>query len=800
MDRFEECRENLVRLAKDPAFARQDRNEATTRLQLIDRILFECLGWSPADCVAEEAHGGAYADYTCSAPRRLLIVEAKREGDYFELHAGADREDYSIPTLIRDNPGLRAAITQVATYCQSRGVPFAAVSNGHQIVAFVAIRQDGPPLEGRALVFPSLDAMVERFSELWNALSKAGIQEKRIESRLIGHLAPEIPPRLSGSITGYPGTKARNHFQTDLKIVSELVLEDIATAPDLESTFLKECYCESGALSEYSLISRDILQARYTALFDSSSPGPSTQPAVIRTGIAPDLLAKSLSRRPILLLGDVGVGKTTFLRHLVNVAAKEQFENAITVHLNLGSQATLALDLRVFVTREITRQLREVHGVDVEDRAFVRGIYHGELLRFARGIYGGLRETDPGKFAEKELDFLEAKLSDPGDHLKHSLEHIEQGRRKQIVFFLDNSDQRDYRTQQEAFLIAQEFAADWPATVFVTLRPETFHLSLRSGGALSGYHPKAFTVAPPRIDRVIEKRLRFGLRLTRGEVGIQALRNVSVQLRTLETIIQVLLGTLERRKEIGELIDNIAAGNVRLALDLVQNFFGSGHVDTEKIIKIFAADGDYFIPLHEFLRAVIYGDSAHYDPTRSYVANLFDVSSADPSEHFILPIALAMLADWTGHGMRNGFVETELFYDRMQGLGFRPEQVDGAMVRGHRHNLLETSARRTPEPGAALPPSLRVTSVGLYHVRRLVNLFTYLDAVIVDMPIFDPSVREHVNDEFNILNRLDRAQTICAYLDKVWQQMPSKKTAFSWPKSSAAIRSDIEWIGKRQNR
>jgi len=30
------------------------RNEATTRLHLIDRLLFECLGWDREDCIAEE--------------------------------------------------------------------------------------------------------------------------------------------------------------------------------------------------------------------------------------------------------------------------------------------------------------------------------------------------------------------------------------------------------------------------------------------------------------------------------------------------------------------------------------------------------------------------------------------------------------------------------------------------------------------------------------------------------------------------------------------------------------------------
>ncbi len=362
---------------------------------------------------------------------------------------------------------------------------------------------------------------------------------------------------------------------------------------------------------------------------------------------------------------------------------------------------------------------------------------------------------------------------------------------------LDNSDQRDYDTQQQVFLIAQELAANWPATVFVTLRPETFHLSLRSGGTLSGYHPKAFTIAPPRIDRVIEKRLKFGRRLTRGEVPLQSLRDVNVQLRTLEIIIQVMLDSMYQRNELGELIDNIAGGNVRLALDLVRNFFGSGHVDTEKIVEIYVKEGGYLIPLHEFVRAVMYGDSVHYDPSRSYVGNLFDVSSADPKEHFILPLALSQLAGWAGPGVQNGFVETTLFYDRMQGMGFTPEQIDATLVRAHRHNLLETTARRTPEPGHEQPPSVRITSVGMYHVHRLVNMFTYIDAVLVDTPIFDRGVKERIHDVQHIEHRLERAIIFCAYLDDKWLLVQDNAGPFHWPAISSEIRSDIERIRQR---
>ena len=41
-----------------------DRNEATTRLQLIDDLFFGCLGWEKDACQAEERIEGKFIDYT----------------------------------------------------------------------------------------------------------------------------------------------------------------------------------------------------------------------------------------------------------------------------------------------------------------------------------------------------------------------------------------------------------------------------------------------------------------------------------------------------------------------------------------------------------------------------------------------------------------------------------------------------------------------------------------------------------------------------------------------------------------
>ncbi len=797
---YEEGRQNLVNLLQSSMGGALQRNEATTRLHLVDYLFFDCLGWERVDAVLEEPLGSEFADYTFSSPHRLLIVEAKKEGGLFEVPAGRVRIEYAIPSLFRDYPNLKAAMEQAANYCQTRGVPLAAVCDGHQLVAFVGARTDGlPPLTGKALVFPSLEFALEHFHQVWQALSKPAVEERRLVARLVGDVLPELPRKLSSTIYGYPGIKGRNPFQADLQILSEIVLEDISRSPGLETRFLQECYDQSGALSQYSLVSKHILQARYSAMF-ADTAAPTTVPATDTRGLTPELVAESLSRRPILLLGDVGVGKSSFIRHLIRIDAAPQFAEAITLYIDLGTRATLTGDLRTFVLDEVASQLREAHKVNITEGGFVRGVYHFALQDFGKGIFGPLRESDPQYYQRKEIEFLAEKIATRDQHLRESLEHLSKARGKQIVVFLDNADQRDDDTQQLAFLMAQEMAQHWPVTVFVSLRPETFYRSTRTG-ALSGYHAKAFTISPPRIERVIKKRLRFALKLTSGEIPVETLPGSTTVVSTsLQKIIHIFLHSMETNDDLSEFLDNLSGGNVRLALNLVKNFFGSGHVATEKMLKIHEETSSYTIPLHEFLRAVIYGDAVHYDPDRSPIANLFDVTRVDPREHFLLPLLIETLYSLGTTESNDGYVELTRLYERLQGYGFDPDQIDVAVDRGVRSNLVEQSPRGTLDPRPDRPRALRATTVGLYHVSRLARRFTYVDAVIVDTPVFDAAARRSIRDVFPIQERLDRAEVFRRYLDENWRNLEGAGGAFDWNDVSAALDAEMREIRDRLSR
>ena len=254
------------------------RNEADTRLHLIDQLLFDCLGWHREDCHAEEQFNGTYTDYTFLTPRKF-VLEAKRDGIYFDLPAGFNKLSCKIATLADADSAVDSAIRQAMRYCQERSIPLGAVCNGHQLIAFLGSRPDGiPPMSGICIVFNSLEQMVANFRTLWDNLSRPGVLAYTLHSTLKGDGVQPPPEKLSSRIPGYPVFKNRNPFQTELKILGDLFIEDVVRAPQLEQEFLEKCYSQSGALSQYASISKQILQARYSSLFERELAGPTLEP------------------------------------------------------------------------------------------------------------------------------------------------------------------------------------------------------------------------------------------------------------------------------------------------------------------------------------------------------------------------------------------------------------------------------------------------------------------------------------------------------------------------------------------
>jgi GTPase SAR1 family protein len=781
----------LARLIHDIGQHRLDWNEAETRFQIIDRIIVECLGWPRELVRLEQAQGRAYADYELGQPRRA-IWEAKRERRTFELPANPDLKLVSDLRSIIELGGEAAdAVRQVQGYCSARGVEIAVASNGPQLIAFLATRTDGTaPLEGRCLLIDGYEHLQSAFPLVWQTLSPAGVAERRLNRLLNVGDDRALPPKLSTFLHNYPRYRYPSDLQNTLRAVAELLLIDVVDQLEVERQFYEQCYCESGALSQHALISRQLLAARYTSLFDPREPAPTVSPVAEgrgRPALTPEIMAEAISQRPIVLIGDVGVGKTAFLKHLMYVSAFEEFQNALYIYIDLGSQGALTANLQDFVLSEIETQLRTKHGVDVHEAPFVQGVYHGEVLRFQRGIYGSLRETNRPLYEQKLIEFLDEKIRRRDRHLKEAIHHIASGRQQQVIIVLDNADQRSYEIQQDAFIIAQNLARDWRAAVFISVRPQTFYLSKQSG-ALTAYPHRVFTILPPRVDHVIERRITFALNMAEGRIHVEMLRDIGLRLGNLALFLKALLYSLAKNEELVEFLSNITGGNIRAVIDLVTRFIGSANVDSQKIIDIMEREGSYIVPVHEFWKAALLGEFSYYHPPSSLALNLFDISSANPNEHFLLPMLIAYLISDGRHKSKEGFVASESIVSEMQGWGFIPAISEAALRRANNKKLIETSQRVTFDEDEAglhgdMPDEFRVSTIGAYHLKRWIGEFAYLDAVSLDTPILDADIREAIRphiESFAIGDRLERAIAFHRYLSEAWHNSNLRPPYFDW--------------------
>lgn len=754
-------------------------NEAQNRFQFIDRLLIECLGWSHSYIEVEKSdESGGKTDYVLGRPAKA-VLEAKREARHFDdLPAAPKVIVRKLRPLIEACPVFRATVHQVIPYCTFHGAQIAIVCNGPQLAIFQALTPGSAPLDGECYLFNGLESYIDNFPLLWRLLSPEGISENRAYRQLSSNRMARIPAKASTAIANPMRYRYRSNFQENLRTLASVLLEDIEEHPDVKTLFYNECYVSLEANARNLLLSKNIIAARYKRIGDDGvTPTPLTSKAAGgRIQLDDDALAASLGSRPIVVVGDVGVGKTSFFENLFEQIDATGEHETIFIHINLGTKANLSDDIKGYILSEIPEILKREYGINIYEMEFVRSLYYSDLRDFDAGVEGALKGIDDAAYTKARVAFLQERVSRKDAHLHVALGHLSKGQRKQIILVIDNADQRKFETQQEAFLIAQELAASRNMIVFVALRPSTFYVS-KLTGALSGYQNRVLTISPPPADEVLRRRISFAVRVAEGKIAPAALVGIRLNLANIVSFLNATLRSIRSNESIKTFLSNITGGNTRLVIELITGFVGSPNVESERIVRIEQETGNYKVPLHEFTKHALLGDYAYYNPLSSFVAcNLFDVSAPDPAEHFLSSLVISYLAAPSGRRDNDGFELGSSILSEMARRGFVEDQVRACLRRLAERRLIETPHghyREVAVDDGELTDNFnfRATSIGIYHTRYWMGTFAFLDATATDTPIFDDEASANIfklASSFEIEDRLNRAEIFRTYLQGKW--------------------------------
>ena len=299
---------------------------------------------------------------------------------------------------------------------------------------------------------------------------------------------------------------------------------------------------------------------------------------------------------------------------------------------------------------------------------------------------------------------------------------------------------------------------------------------------------------PPRVDRVIKKRLDYALEQLKAFGKLPTFpKGVTLNYEKLENYIYMIAEAFTNSEEIISFVDNMSNGNLRKALDFIVSFVGSGHVDSDKIFRIIHENNQYTLPLHEFIRAVIYRDNEHFEPIEAQVINVYDITTNDQREHFLTSLLISFIERTGVIGGNEGFVAAQEVYNYLQEKRYSERQIQATIERAVKKGLIASPDVLPKKP----EDRFRVLSSGVYTTKKLANMFTYIDAVIVDTPIIIPEFRVQIQPVKTIEERLDRALIFTSYLDQCWDD--SLSGVYEWPLHAISLRGEITSIRSKVN-
>lgn len=750
-----------------------DWNEATTRMRLIDTVLFNVLQWDANEVTAEtHVKNVGYLDYEFGVrPQCSLVLEAKREGTAFVL----PKRDYPcepVPfgLIATECKEAAAALTQAQTYANQRGARYSAISNGLQWLLSMTFVPNQAMEDRLIFVFESLDAIQHRkFREFFECFSPMAIRSNLPSRRLLDARRAPAPAKLSTRINGYPMAADRNVLAHAIGGVLQLVWDSIDGDQDNE-LFLRNCYIPSEP-------SEEMLRTAHTLLSQRASTDERLAAGNVKAATRKTVLEhqeRSDREQPVVILGRIGHGKSTFLKYLRHIEAKDILSKRyIQIDLNFLRNPATADDVPRFVMNEVQRQLKVTYKIAFAEDPFVRRVLKHELEDFHKSPRGVLLKDKPSELAQSEVTFIESFTTDPELYMALVMKFIRRSHHKSVAIFFDNLDRRSDDIQEQAFLRAAAMANDWGVLVFVCLRPGSVQRS-SAFGVLDTIAPRTLVIPQPDVGIVLRKRFQYAGRYAARELPPEAYLHDRFDDATEDKLPEASRfffmcdQSIHRNSALAEQYAAVSNGNLRKVMEYVKKVVTSQHLDTHKIISILNRQGDYDLAVHETLRAMMYGPFMHFEPNTSLFTNLFDIWHADPSEHFSRVVLLDYCQRHANSVASYGFLPVTTVQSYMTSLGFSSVHVTDSLSLLVARDCLEGQYeyRDLEKEKPVLGEEVRITSLGSFHITTLVRTFVYMDAMTVDTPILDDAIRALIVDTQEIHSRLKRARDFTRYLER----------------------------------
>ncbi|UOB53252.1 hypothetical protein [Acinetobacter junii] len=757
-----------IDFAKEVALIEVEKiNEAQTRQIFIDSIFYDVFQWPKINIPLEDHTDSGFIDYKFvnSSGRVVLILEAKKTGNYFELPSSFSKEKNSFFCSIKvllTEPNIKIALEQVKRYCSDEGCQLAGLTNGHQWIFFKAYENGKKWSDLKAFVIRSNSYFEKQFVEANNIFNFQNLCNGALINKLGDtdwHNREQFRP--SEKITVYDQKVDSNRYSTHIR---KFVNKFFGVLDPNEKEFMNECYVYERNFGKTASNFQSIIKDTVTPFFveHGVSDIKEFQEFSSFEKNIKNKISKKLYSDVVILFGGKGAGKSTFLKKMVFHNPPTFFEkNAKFIFVDLLEREENKEKIQDYIYQSMIESLDD-WDILKSDRNVLLDFFKKEFeLATKQDLFG----LDPSAEAyNMRLNTLVNEWKKDKINVIGKLVHRWNSRNKGCIFILDNTDQFSNEIQDYCFQIAHSISTDLNCLVIISMREERYHSS-RLHGTLDAYQNHGFHIASPLTKVVFDRRVKYVLNKLNSNVFCkEEFRSDTSEeiIKNLKVFFSILKTEFSRNDgHLNNFLNSCAHGNTRIALDLFRGFVNSGYTNIDEMVNA----GRWTIQIHQVVKPLMIPDRIFYNEDLSIVPNIYKVRNLKNGSHFTGWRILDKLKTSSFEGYVSIGVLKEYFNNSFNMLNDFEENVDHFLKSG----LVEANNRI--DFYCDKVDSIKLTSYGNYVLTDLSTYVTYLELVSVDCGFFVEKYANEISElskqEFNLIRSNNRIQRVETRLKKV---------------------------------
>jgi hypothetical protein len=675
------------------------------------------------------------------------VVEAKRYGAAFP--SVTRRKRLRLGGTVLSSGPLGGALKQVHDYAVAKGADVAVATNG-RCWCYYSVAKWSPDSEA-GLLFP-FDRPAADAQELYELLSEGAVRAGSLSHVLVP--IPRTEDRLLSVVRDADGRVDRNNIADHLLPALDRALYADALLSDIES--LDRCFVTTEARTKF-----DATLGMHLADAKPVSVEPARR---IRKDQSKGELAGIVQRAapsyapPVtLIIGPVGAGKSTYLKHfeLLSGVKLLQSRKAHWVYVDFETMGR-SREPRAFVYAALRDYLLSDHPDRPTDYGSVVGpAYEDDVRALARGPLA-LVYRDKGEFNRRVSDYIQADFQAVEPYVDKVFLHLT--KEHLCVVVLDNVDlYEDDDLETRVFAEGLALSKRLHCHVIVSLRDRTF-VRHRTDSAFDAYELRKLWLDPPPFKEVLSSRLAFAGKMLDG-VGadVELSNGMHLAVSNLGDFFDIVQRSVLQGAA-GDFVDSLAGGNIRKGLLLTTNFLTSGHIQADRAIRSVLDGSERFtFPFHEVFKGSILGQWRHFKEGRAELINVFDSRLAAARLQLLrLQTLNYLLAKArTPEGVNCGV--SEIVEVLGQTGASEPQVVD--MLEYLRRQAM---VREAGASDVVASSSVSITRTGGYVARVLSHRMAYIEECMLDTAIDDPTAWEElshltvsIDHEASIQRRMD---------------------------------------------